>query len=45
MHAITEGTNAQADMTPEEECYYAEINGLANGTGINMLAVFPGIRD
>lgn len=28
MHAITEGTNAQADMTPEEECYYAEINGL-----------------
>ena len=28
MHAITEGTNAQADMTPEEECYYAEIKGL-----------------
>lgn len=28
MHAITEGTNAQADMTPEEECYYAEIDGL-----------------
>ena len=25
MHAITEGTNAQADMTPKEECYYAEI--------------------
>ncbi len=28
MHAITEGTNAQADMTPEEECYYAEIDGM-----------------
>ena len=27
MHAITEGTNAQADMTPKEECYYAEIDG------------------
>ena len=28
MHAITEGTNAQADMTPKEECYYAEIAGV-----------------
>ena len=28
MHAITEGTNAQADMTPKEECYYAEIDGV-----------------
>ena len=28
MHAITEGTNAQADITPEEECYYAEIDGM-----------------
>lgn len=29
MHAITEGTNAQADMTPKEECYYAEIDGVS----------------
>lgn len=28
MHAIMEGTNAQADMTPKEECYYAEIDGV-----------------
>ena len=28
MHAITEGTNAQADMTPKEECYYAEFDGV-----------------
>lgn len=28
MYAITEGTNAQADMTPKEECYYAEIDGV-----------------
>lgn len=28
MHTITEGTNAQADMTPKEECYYAEIDGV-----------------
>ena len=28
MHAITEGTNAQADLTPKEECYYAEIAGV-----------------
>ena len=28
MHAITEGTNAQADMTPKEECYYAELDGV-----------------
>ena len=28
MHAITEGMNAQADMTPKEECYYAEIDGV-----------------
>ncbi len=27
MHAITEGTNAQADMTPKQECYYAAIAG------------------
>lgn len=29
MHAITEGTNAQADMIPKEECYYAEIDGVS----------------
>jgi hypothetical protein len=28
MHAITEGTNAQAEMTAGEECYYAEIDGV-----------------
>ncbi len=28
MSTITEGTNAQAEMTPGEECYYAEINGV-----------------
>ncbi len=28
MHAITEGTNAQAEMTEGEECYYAEIDGV-----------------
>ena len=28
MHAITEGTNAQAEMTTGEECYYAEIDGV-----------------
>ena len=28
VHAITDGTNAQADMTPKEECYYAEIDGV-----------------
>lgn len=27
MSTITEGTNAQAEMTPGEECYYAEIGG------------------
>ena len=28
MHAITEVTNAQAEMTAGEECYYAEIDGV-----------------
>ena len=28
MHAITEGTKAQAEMTSGEECYYAEIDGV-----------------